>query len=112
MMLDTARCIARLPVAGIKIHMLYVVKGTLLAELYGKGDFSCWDRDEYVDTLLDFLELLPCEIVVQRLTGDPVQSELLAPLWALEKNKTLNLIRESQERRDTWQGKMHRNSIA
>lgn len=112
MMLDTARFIGRLPVAGIKIHMLYVLKGTPLAEAYDRGEFRCMEREEYVDTVLEFLELIPGEVVVQRLTGDPVHSELLDPIWAGGKNKTLNLINELQEKRDTWQGKMYRNSIA
>ncbi|MEE9421053.1 MAG: hypothetical protein V3W43_16375, partial [Desulfatiglandaceae bacterium] len=106
MMLETARFLSRLPVHGVKIHLLYVVKGTELARLYEDGDFSCLEREEYVEMVVDFLELLPPEMVVQRLTGDPVRSELVAPLWANEKSKNLGCIREALERRNTRQGRL------
>jgi radical SAM protein (TIGR01212 family) len=112
MMLQTARFLANLPVHGIKIHLLYVVKGTPLSELYEKGELSCLEQEEYVALVADFLELLPPEMVVQRLTGDPVKSELTAPSWALEKSENIRLINESLERRDTWQGRLYRNSTA
>ena len=112
MMLQTARFLSNLPVHGVKIHLLYVVKGTFLCELYEKGEFSCLEREEYVDLVVDFLELLPPDMVIQRLTGDPVKSELVAPSWALEKSENLRLIKESLERRDTWQGRLYRNSTA
>jgi hypothetical protein len=44
-------------------------------------------------------------MVIQRLTGDPMPAELVAPLWVKEKAKTLNLIRKRFEERDSWQGK-------
>jgi len=112
MMLQTARFLANLPVNGVKIHLLYVVKGTPLSALCEKGEFSCLEREEYVALVVDLLELLPPDMVIQRLTGDPVKSELVAPSWALEKSENLRLIKESLERRDTWQGRLYRNSTA
>jgi radical SAM protein (TIGR01212 family) len=112
MMLQTARFLSNLPVHGIKIHLLYVVNGTPLSALYEKGELSCLEQEEYVALVVDFLELLPPEMVVQRLTGDPVKSELTAPSWALEKSENLRLINESLERRDTWQGRLYRDSTA
>jgi len=106
MMLQTARFLSGLPVHGVKIHLLYVVKGTEMARLYEKREFSCLERDEYIEMVVDFLELLPPEVIVQRLTGDPVKSELVAPLWANEKSGNLTLIREALERRNTWQGRL------
>ncbi|MBW2609371.1 MAG: TIGR01212 family radical SAM protein [Deltaproteobacteria bacterium] len=110
MMLDTARFIARLPVHGVKIHLQYVVKDTPLAVLYEKGEYRCLERNKYIETVVDFLELLPPDTVIQRLTGDPVQSELVAPMWAGDKNENLKLIRERLEERDTWQGKKYQRS--
>jgi hypothetical protein len=105
MMLETARYLSSLPVSGVKIHLLYVVRGTRLADLYKKGIYECLSRDEYIDLVIDFLEILPPEVVIQRLTGDPIPSELLAPYWAKEKSLNLALIRARLEERDTWQGK-------
>jgi radical SAM protein (TIGR01212 family) len=112
MMHSTARYLSELPVHGVKIHLLYVVKGTPLASLYEKGEFRCLEREEYAELVVDFLELLPPEIVVQRLTGDPFGAELIAPEWARQKKANLQLIRKRMEERQTWQGKEYEKSTA
>ena len=110
-MMKTARFLSTLPIQGVKIHLLYVVEDSPLAELYRKGHIHCLEREEYVELLVDFLELLPPTMVIQRLTGDPPKgSKLLAPQWAREKMKTLNLIKNRLEERNTWQGKRYRRS--
>ncbi|MGD9181496.1 MAG: TIGR01212 family radical SAM protein [Desulfobacterales bacterium] len=103
--LHTAETIARLGLDGVKLHLLYVVKGTRLEALYQQGEFKCLEQHEYVDLVCDFLERIPFDIVVQRLTGDPHRSELAAPAWSLNKTETLKLIRTTLEERDSWQGK-------
>jgi len=112
MMMDTARFIASLPITGVKIHSLYVTRGTVMADLYKNGDYACLSREEYVETLIDFLEVLPPEMIVQRITGDAKASELIAPLWVLEKPRNIGMINKRMEERDTWQGKKHIQSIA
>jgi hypothetical protein len=104
-MLETAKALGALKIDGIKIHLLYVVKGTKMEELYIDGRFRCLEQEEYCEIVCDFLELLPKETVIQRLTGDPHRDELVAPLWSLEKAKTLNIIKNILEKRDSWQGK-------
>jgi len=111
MMMDTARFVASLPVDGIKMHSLYVTSGTALADLHKNGGYRCMDREEYIETLIDFLEFLPPDMVIQRITGDPNPSELIAPLWTLEKTKNISLINRRMEERDTWQGKRCKRSI-
>ncbi len=110
MMLDTARYISSLPIHGVKIHLLYVVEGTPLADMYKRGELRCLDMEEYVGLVVDFLELLRPEIVIQRLTGDPVRDELVAPAWAKEKGKVLRIIQEGLEKRNTYQGRLYRAS--
>jgi hypothetical protein len=105
MMMETARHLTVLAVEGVKIHALYVAEGTALAEIYERGGYRCLEQEEYVDVVLDFLERLPPTMVVQRLTGDPVPDELVAPLWMREKSRTLNLMRKRFEERDSFQGK-------
>ena len=104
-MLQTADTIAKLGLDGVKLHMLYVIKGTRLETLFQRGEFKCLEQQEYVDRVCDFLERIPAKIVVQRLTGDPHRPELAAPAWSLEKTETLKLIRTTLEKRDSWQGK-------
>lgn len=108
-MLATVDYIANLPIDGVKLHLLYVIKGTALEKMYHSGTYRCLEQNEYIDLVCDVLERLPEHMVIQRLTGDPHKHELVAPLWALEKNENVAMIRERMEQRDTWQGK---NSIA
>lgn len=104
-MLHTAATIAKMGIDGLKLHLLYVVKGTPLEALYRKGEFKCLEQPAYVDLVCDFLERIPAEMVIQRLTGDPHRNELAAPQWSLKKTETLSLIRQTLEKRDSWQGK-------
>ena len=46
----------------VKIHNLYCVENTPLAEQVRSGEVKLMQRDEYVQTLIEFLELLPPEI--------------------------------------------------
>ena len=106
--LATAREIAHLKPDGIKIHSLYINKGTRLEKHYQVGEYVPLKQGEFVTLACDFLELIPPEIVIQRLTGDPNPHELIAPAWTLKKQETLALIHQELERRDTWQGKQFR----
>jgi radical SAM protein (TIGR01212 family) len=112
MMMDTASHLASLPVKGLKIHSLYIVKGTALETMYEKGLYECLTREAYVELVVDFLERTPPHVVIQRLTGDPVLSELRAPEWVGHKRKNLKLIRDRLKERTTWQGKEHQPFIA
>ncbi len=109
-MMETADAISILGIDGIKVHLLYVVKGTQLESLYLKGRYRCLSQNQYVDLVCRFLERLPPDMVIQRLTGDPHPEELVAPLWSLRKSENLNLIRETLKTRDTWQGKLFSNT--
>lgn len=104
-MLETARALAPLGIRGIKLHLQYVVRGTPLHDLYSRGGYRCLSREEYCDVLCEFIALLPPEMVIHRLTGDPRRDELTAPSWALEKEAALRCIRETFAARDLWQGK-------
>ena len=105
-MLHTADTIAKLKIDGVKLHLLYVVKGTPLETLYREHKYKCLEQQAYVDLVCDFLERIPAEMVIQRLTGDPHRKELIAPAWSLKKAETLEGIRKTLEERDSWQGKL------
>ena len=103
-MMSTACVLNRLGVKGVKIHLLHVLQGTELAEMYLRGEVRLPDRDEYVGLVCDFLERLDPGIIVQRLTGDGRRDQLLAPLWSLAKFEVLNAIDGELERRGVKQG--------
>lgn len=104
MVLATAREVARLKPDGIKIHSLYVNRETVLEEQYRTGKYIPWTQEQFVHTTCDVLEILPSEVVIQRLTGDPRPQELVAPAWARRKQETLGLIHGELARRDSRQG--------
>jgi len=104
-MLETAKTIAKMGIDGIKIHLLYIIKGTKLEKLYRQGTYKCLEQRQYVNLVCDFLERIPGDMVVQRLTGDPHPEELVAPQWSVKKAQTLSMIKETLERRNSWQGK-------
>ncbi len=102
---ETAKSLACMGIDGVKLHLLYVVKGTRLEKLYKQGGYRCLEQQEFADLVCDFLELLPKNMVIQRLTGDPHPNELVAPKWSLKKNETITRINDTLEKRNTWQGK-------
>ena len=104
-MLATADALARLPVHGVKIHNLHVVRHTPLEEMYHAGTAPMLERDSYVQLVCDFLERLPTDMVIHRLSGDAPPDYLVAPLWCLDKPALLAAIHEELARRDSWQGK-------
>lgn len=107
-MMETAKVLGRMGIDGVKLHLLYVVRGTPLEDLYRSGAYTCMTQDAYVKATCDFLELLPETMVIQRLTGDPHEEELVAPDWAVEKSDTRNRIFATLEERDTRQGSRFR----
>jgi uncharacterized protein len=104
-MLATARELARLELDSVKIHNLYAVKRTPLAEQVLRGEVRLMERDEYVETLVDFIELLPAAMIVERIGGDAPPEFLVGPEWCLDKPGLHAAVKAEFERRDTWQGK-------
>ena len=105
-MLDTARFLAKLDIQAVKIHLLYVVKGTVLEKWYLEGKYRCLSREDYVRIVSHFIALLPPSIVIQRLTGDPHPEELVAPQWALEKQQNLQAIINYMKNNGLTQGSL------
>ncbi len=104
-MLDTARTLSLMDIQAVKIHLLYVIRGTTLAEWYHEGRYTCLSREEYAALTGDFLSLLAPDIIIQRITGDPHPEELVAPHWALEKQKNLQAVEKYMSIHDLYQGK-------
>jgi len=103
-LLATVSDMARLRVDGVKLHLLHVLAGTPLGELYRQGTFAVLGQEEYVGLVADVLERLPGETLIHRLTGDGPRATLLAPLWSLNKWEVLNAIDAELARRGSVQG--------
>ena len=105
MMIDTTKYLNTLKIDGIKIHMLHIIKGTRLAKMYEEKHFHVLTKEEYIDIVIEQLENLNENIVIHRITGDPVKEDLIEPQWLVKKFCVLNDIDKEMVRRNTYQGK-------
>ena len=105
-MINTVKFLNNLPIDGIKIHMLHIIKDTSLENLYYKEKFHVLTKEEYIDIVISQLEYLSPKIVIHRITSDPDPKNLVAPDWLLKKVCLLNDIDKEMKKRDTYQGIM------
>lgn len=103
-MLKTVRYLNKLKVDGVKIHSLFIEKGTKIYEMYKEKPFPLLSKKEYVDITSDQIEELNKDIVIERVTGDADKEALIAPLWSLKKFSVINDIDKELKRRNTVQG--------
>ena len=103
-MLQTIKDINHLPFDAIKIHMLHILKNTALEKMHNENHYELITRDEYIELVVKQLELLKPEVVVERLTGDPIKDDLIEPNWVLNKTTILNDIDKLMRKLDTYQG--------
>mgnify|MGYP000868869642 CR=1 FL=1 len=104
MMMKTAKEVAKLHPHSVKLHLLHILKGTKLERLYNEKPFSVFALDEYASLICDQLEVLPNDVVIQRITGDGAKADLVAPLWSMDKFRVMNEIDKEMLRRNTVQG--------
>jgi radical SAM superfamily enzyme len=84
-----------------------VLRDSVLGQRYELEPFPLLSEDEYIDILIRQLEILPPEITVERVSGDPLPGGLLAPQWVLNKKKVLNHLKNELIRRDSCQGRKY-----
>lgn len=106
-MLKTIKDINHLDFDAIKIHMLHILKDTSLLKMYEEKPFNLLSREEYIEIVVEQLEYLKPEVVIERLTGDPIKDELVEPTWLLNKTTILNDIDKLMMKLDTYQGKKY-----
>jgi uncharacterized protein len=103
-MLATARELAGLAIHSVKLHNLYAVRNTPLADMIARGDVELPRFEDYVNRVVDFLELLPPECVIDRLSGDAPPRYLVGPQWCLDKRAIRAAVEAEFRRRGTRQG--------
>ena len=110
-MMATARVVANCGLDAVKIHNLYCVENTPLAEEVRSGKVVLMERDEYITALVDFLELLPTTMVVERISGEAPGDYFVGPEWCLNKNAVLQAVKDEFARRGSWQGKKYESPV-
>ena len=103
-MINTVKDISKYEFNAIKIHMLYIIKDTLIEYMYNTNKFHVLTKDEYIDVVIKQLELLNPKVIIQRITGDPVKEDLIEPTWLLNKTTLINDIDKEMKKRNTYQG--------
>jgi len=111
MMMATAKEVATLDVQAIKIHLLHLLKGTPMVKQYEKGQLTFLDKEAYINLVADQLEVLPPEMVIQRITGDGPIDQMIGPMWSVNKWDVLNGIDHVLNERDSWQGKFFKKEV-
>ena len=101
---NTIDFVNRHSIDGIKIHNVYVVKNTVLANLYYKRTYSPMDFDEYLECLVYAITHLRPDIVIHRISGDAPKDLLIAPEWNVHKKWVLNGLDKVLKEKDLWQG--------
>ena len=103
-MMSTVLDVAKLHPDQVKIHLLHVIKGTKMAQIYERGEYEPLEKERYVRLVADAIELLPEDTVIARLTGDGMADDLLAPEWSRKKVSVINDIDKLLYERDSYQG--------
>lgn len=103
--LRTVEMVSKLPVRGIKFHSLYVADDTVLAKMWRDGKYIPMTEDEFIDAIARAVPKVPSTVIIQRLTGDAMEGELLAPHWGTAKRALVDKIMAELSSRDVWQGK-------
>ena len=108
-MMQTVRDVANLAPDQVKIHLLHVIRNTVMADIYERGEYTPLTKEQYVSLAVRALELLPPDTVVARITGDGHPDDLLAPDWSRKKVSVINDIDKKLYELGTYQGRKYKS---
>ncbi|MDD6038519.1 MAG: TIGR01212 family radical SAM protein [bacterium] len=106
-MLHSLSTVCELPIAGLKLQLLHVLKNTALANEYFEKPFPLFSQEDYCQFIIDCIEQIPEHIIIHRITGDGPKNLLIAPQWSGNKKSVLNRIHNQLKERNTWQGRLY-----
>jgi uncharacterized protein len=106
--LEQAKTISQHPVDNLKLHQLQIYRGTVMAKEYAElpGDFHFFSLEEYIELVVDYLELLNPKIVVERFVSQAPPELLIAPKWGPKNFEIVAKIEKRLAERNTWQGRL------
>ncbi len=108
-MMESVHYVCSKDIFGVKLHLMNVLKDTRLAEFY-PNRIHIPKKEEYINLVVDALEIIPKHITIHRVTADAPRHLLLAPEWGYEKRSVLNGIQKEFKHRGSWQGKQLESS--
>lgn len=109
-LMKQAAVLSELPLTTLKLHQLQLIRGTRMAEEYAEtpSDFSLFSVDDYIETVVDYVERLNPDFVLERFASQSPKELLIAPDWGLKNHELVDKIKRRMRERDTWQGKIYR----
>jgi len=107
--IETAEYLAGLPIEGVKVHNLNIIRGTMLATWLAEGRVHPLALDEYAERVVDFIERTKPDVAIARLNADTAPDQLIEPKWSLDKNAVRARIIDVFARRDSYQGRLYRS---
>lgn len=107
MMLNSVKYVSKNKIFGLKLHMFNLVKGSQMEKLY-PNYVSFKTIEDYVNLAVRAIEIIPPETVLHRISGDAPRATLIAPEWSYKKRTILNSIHKEMKKRNTWQGRLHK----
>ena len=108
--MQQAALLSQLPLTTLKMHQLQLIRGTRMAQEYleSPNDFSLFSLDEYIETVVDYVERLRPDIVLERFASQSPKELLIAPDWGIKNHEIVEKVKRLMRERDTWQGKFYR----
>ena len=103
-MLETVDYLGKIPVDGIKLQLLHILKGSQMAAEYEKNPFLLMELEEYLDLILTCVARLPQSVVIHRLSGDGAKALLIGPAWSANKKLVLNRMMQKFRENGIFQG--------
>ena len=107
-MLEHAKKVSELPMNTLKIHHLQIVKHTMMAHQFKNTPemFVFMQLEEYINLVVDFIELLKPEIIIERFFSESPAKMLIYPKYGLKNFEVKHLVEQCLEERNTMQGRL------
>lgn len=107
MILHQPALLSELPLTTLKLHQLQLIKGTRMAHEFAEdpSDFHLYEADEYIDLVIDYIQLLRPDMVLERFVSQSPKELLIAPDWGLKNYQFTDKVKKRLRERDAWQGK-------
>lgn len=101
--------LSKLPLTTLKMHQLQLIRGTRMADEYARcpGDFHLFALDDYVETVVDYVERLRPTLVLERFASQSPKELLVAPDWGIKNYELVEKVKKRMRERDTRQGRLY-----
>lgn len=111
-LLHQTSVIATLPLDMLKLHQLQLIRGTRMAREYEEHPewFHLYEVDEYIETVVDYVERIPSSVVFERFVSQSPRSLLIAPDWGLKNYQFVERLKRRMAERGTWQGRLYESA--